>query len=106
MAGTISDWERERFEREASLEIGSLPEFEPERKAVPVPPTTETLSAEPCVLMERSCGGWSTSLEWHPATGLTCTVRQGFDAIPFVFTVPEGASPLDVFEHPYVYDPR
>ena len=99
MAGTLADWERERFEQETSLEISELPEFEPERKSVPIPPVTD---AEPCVLKSRTFAGWSTELGWHPALGVTITVKQGFDDTPYMFQVPPEKA-LDAFEHPYVY---
>lgn len=100
MSGTIQDWENGRARQEIESYFDLLSEL-PEADE---PPTTEALAKpEPCVLMERTFAGWSTSLEWHPATGLTCTVRQGHESKPYVFAVPEGVSPLEVFEHPYVY---
>jgi len=100
MSGTISDWERDRFETEAASEIAVLDTVEPVRRLEAV--TSVVPPADVVALCGRQNSGLSVQLLTTTGEDVRAWVTLDVNGKTETIEVaPEHA--LDAYHHPYAY---
>jgi hypothetical protein len=94
MKGTIADWERDRFEREASAELSGI-------ATTNEPVVIVEREAETVELLGRSFSGLSVELLFAPTDGRTF-VKVAIADREQTLEIPRDKA-YDAFQHPFAY---